>query len=94
MMVTQTRHIFEVDDLVAVRLQCQACGSEAIHTVERTDVPYDCPFFGGAWEVAQGTPRGDLWQVIRALQGLRSQTEPSVTIRFELDADPSTMKSR
>ena len=91
-MVKQTRHIFDIGDLLAIRLQCGHCGKEAVTSVEMTEVSRDCPFCSRPWEpqMPDGN-RGDAWLLVRAMQGIlkEAQSNPPcrMKIRFEIDGE-------
>ena len=88
-MAKETRHLFDLSDIVAIRLHCNHCGRDAVQSLKATDVPKKCPLCGKEWEV-DPTPnvRGDNWQLIHAMQGLvKAATEnPGMTVRFESTA--------
>ena len=88
MMVKQTRHIFDLRDIKAVRLQCCHCEKEAVQPLEATEVGKECPFCGKEWEVSgpQGM-RGDNWLMVRSMRQLLRTDSPLMTVRFEIDGE-------
>lgn len=92
-MVKQTRHIFDIGDLLAIRLRCERCGREAVQPLSVAEVPKNCPMCNTEWEDDfHGAVRGDNWQLIRAMKALlkEAQNNPPcrMTIRFEIDGEP------
>ena len=92
MMVKQTRQIFDVGDLLAVRLRCNQCDRETVQTLATAEVPKNCPMCYAEWEDDfSGPTRGDNWQLIRAMKALLKEAKnnpPSrMTIRFEIDGE-------
>ena len=87
-MVKQTRHIFDLSDIKAVRLQCGHCRKEAVQPLKATEVGKECPFCGQDWEVSapQGA-RGDNWLMIRCMRQLLKEDSPLMTARFEIDGE-------
>ena len=88
MMMKQTRLVFDSSDIVAVRLQCQHCGREAVQPLKQTEVSLACPFCDEPWDCSKtGYPRDHEWQLIRAMQNIVGR-ERRMCLRFEIDADP------
>ena len=88
MMVKQTRHIFDLSDIRALRLQCAHCGREAVQPIKATEVPKQCPLCREDWEddYPNGN-RGDNWRMVAAMRRLLKADSPRMTIRFEIDAE-------
>ena len=84
----ETRHVFELCDIKAIRLHCNRCDREAVQSIKQTEVPKQCPLCGAQWEVEHAAGnRGDNWQMIHAMQGLVKAESPSMTVRFEIEAE-------
>ena len=49
-MVKQTRHIFDLTDVKAIRLRCGHCEKEAVQSIQTAEVPKRCPFCCEEWE--------------------------------------------
>ena len=84
-MVKETRQIFDLSDIKAIRLWCQHCKREAVQSVLATDVPKQCPFCRKDWEPDYpGSVRGDNFQIMKAMQRLlKAQSEsPDMIIRL------------
>ena len=88
MMVKETRHIFDLSDIKAVRLQCKNCGREAVQSIKATEVPKICPFCREEWEVdlPQGSRSMNFLLIYYMKELLKSETERMV-IRFEIDGE-------
>ena len=84
--VKETRHIFNLGDIKAIRLKCTNCNGEAVQSVKITEVPKQCPFCNKDWEIDYPNGnRGDNWLLVRSMQGLLKADTPRMTIRFEID---------
>ena len=84
----ETRHVFDLCDIRAIRLHCNQCGREAVQPIKQTEVPKKCPLCHEDWEVDYPAGnRGHNWQMIHAMQGLVKADSPRMTIRFEIDAE-------
>ena len=87
-MVKETRHVFDLKDITAIRLHCEHCGRDAVQSIARTDVSKQCPFCHQDWEADYtGGNRGDNWQIVRAMQRLLKTESPSMTLRFEIETE-------
>ena len=88
-MVKQTRIIFDLSEVVAVRLQCRACGDEVVQCVDRTvNAPFVCPSCGQSWAVpGKGLPSHALLAEMRYL--VDRHGELPVVLRLELPGEPS-----
>ena len=88
MMAKQTRHIFDLTDVKAVRLQCSHCRKEAVQSLESAKATKECPFCGKDWEMSdpQGM-REDNYLMVCYMQQLLKEDTPLMTVRFELDGE-------
>ena len=87
-MVKETRQIFDVSDIKAIRLYCAHCGREAVQSIKATEVPKKCPFCNQDWENDYpGDNRGYNWQMVRSIQALVGTDNPRMIIRFEIDGE-------
>ena len=87
-MVKETRHIFELSDIKAIRLKCSHCKREAVQSFEDTEVPKRCPFCHEDWEIeGPSGQRGMTYHAIRDLKNLLIQEGNLVTIRFEIEGE-------
>ena len=88
-MVKETRHIFDLSDIKAIRLQCPCCHREAVQSVEDTDVSTRCPFCNADWESNDlpNNQRGLAYHLVRNLKSLLCQQSTPVVIRFEIDGE-------
>ena len=81
-MVRQTRIIFDLSEVVAVRLQCGRCGDEVVQSVRRTEsAPTVCPMCECPW----GTSATQ--HVLRTIRKLLEEESAPVVLRFELPGD-------
>ena len=85
-MVKETRQIFDLSDIKAVRLQRAHCKREAVQSAQTTEVPKRCPFCGQDWELnlPQGH-RGLNYASIRDIQALLREDTPLMIVRFEIE---------
>ena len=88
-MVKEIRTIFDLIDIMAVRLHCNYCGGEAVQSITKTVVPKQCPFCRQDWEkdYPPGNYRGDNWNLVQVMQKLVEAANPRMTIRFEINGD-------
>ena len=89
-MAKQTRYLFDLSDIRAIRLHCNSCEGEAVQSVEGTKFPGTCPLCLEDWEI--NSPNGvgrDNWQLVRTMKVLVNAVaqNPKMTIRFEIDGD-------
>ena len=90
-MVKETRIIFEVKDLTALRYQCgnKDCSQEMLLRLDNGgSIPYQCPSCKRQWyePTAEINPIPHLLELLRLLHGA-SGNSSSVKIKFEL-CDP------
>ena len=86
-MTKETRIVFGIEDLTAVRIECAECGGEAVHRLEGRymPVPDACPWCNRQWRHPP-QPGEDLVRMfLELLRSLPEQRDPSVLLRFELD---------
>ena len=91
MMVKQTRIIFDLADVLALRLHCEVCGRETVQPLAATQVPTRCPICHEEWEVPgpRGN-RGPNYALVHYMRELLVDESPRMTIRFEIDGgEPS-----
>ena len=88
MVVKQTRIIFDLNEVSAVRLHCEHCHGDAVQAIKATIVPKQCPLCHEDWEVdlPQGG-RGDNYALVRNMQRLIKADTPKMTIRFEIEGE-------
>lgn len=91
-MVKQTRHIFDLSDILALRMQCHRCGQETVQTVEAAKVLTACPLCHDEWETVPSSGiRSDNWQLVQAIRGILREAANNppapMTIRFEIDGE-------
>ena len=86
-MVKETRHIFDLTDIKAVRLQCNSCKKEFVQSLVDNTIPDYCPSpkCDRRWENAQKTDNYHLLRAARAI--LFDPTSLPMTIRFEIDGE-------
>ena len=89
-MVKETRHIFDLSDVKALRLRCECCGREAVQSIQKTEVKKRCPFCNQDWENEMpGATRGTNYNLVRNIQILLKTDTPRMTVRFEIDGEDS-----
>ena len=84
-MVKQTRIIFKVPDILAVRVECGHCGNEvSLRLDSDKTLPMDCPMCTcSKWLLGTNAPR-----IIEALRyALGAEPGAQVTVRFEIDGE-------
>ncbi len=85
MMVKQTKHLFQVRDIRAVRVECKKCSNEIILRLctEQT-IPDECPMCRCSnWIL--GTYADDIVRQLR--KALGADERVNSTIRFEVDGE-------
>ena len=82
-MVKETRVIFDLAELKAVRLQCGHCSVEVVYKNLEFSMPSDCPLCGEAWDTASGLNKA----LARAIRSVMRADELPMTIRFEIDGE-------
>ena len=88
MMVKQTRHIFKVGDIDAVRIQCSStgCRSEWIVPLGNVNIPLECPSCESRW-----TPKSNrstkAEAVLKALAAIVDYPDDHIELRFEIDGE-------
>ena len=87
-MVKETRHIFDLSDIKAVRYQCRYCKGEVVQELLKYKVPDKCPLCGEIWEERRGNvPMEPNSLLARAIQDvLRAECLP-MTVRFEIEGE-------
>ena len=89
-MVKQTRQIFELTDIKAVRFKCNGCEGEFVQELKKGLIPEMCPnpICDQIWEKPNDTT--DNYWLIRAAKSILSPAKdrpPPMTIRFEIDGE-------
>ncbi len=87
-MTKETRTVFGLEDIAAVRFRCAGCGKELSLALGGTEaLPGECPSCRSPWK----PPRADAPKVVqdflksmRTLLGLREAIGKRVTVTFEL----------
>ena len=88
-MVKQTRHIFDLSDVKAIRFQCANpnCKSEVVQSILKYKMPSDCPLCGAGWEDSVGDAMGPNSLLTRAIQDILRSSNLPMTVRFEINGD-------
>lgn len=88
-MVKQTRIVFEVGDIAAVRLQCTKCAAEVVLARQNDlKLPKNCPRCEMVWCGFRSNEHVE--KLICLLTAPEKPTEtngPTVTMRFEMGAE-------
>ena len=87
-MTKETRIIFDMSDLTAVRTECESCRSEVIYKINPTQrsLPEECPWCGSNWREDQTRTQR---MFLEMFLSLRTQSSRVVRLRLELDGDAS-----
>ena len=86
--VKQTQHIFDLTDVLAIRLQCGHCKAEVVNPQSGYRMPGECPLCGEPWDT--DLPDGSMGPnrlLTRAIQDVLRHENLPVTVRFEIDGD-------
>ena len=82
-MVKETRQIFSVADIKAIRLQCKKCQTEVVLSPLSSCMDR-CPYCSQVWHGQRGRDDpNDL--LLNAIKEIVEQPPELVTIRFEID---------
>ena len=85
MMVKQIRHIFEVKDILAIRVECKNCHNEiTLRLCSDEKIPDDCPMCKCSQWV-MGTYADRLVKTLR--DAYSSDPKVKTFIRFEIDGE-------
>ena len=85
MMIKQTRHIFEVKDILSIRVECKNCANEiSLRLHSDKTIPDDCPMCKcSRWVLGTQADR-----LVKALRDAYSaDPKAKTTIRLEIDGD-------
>ena len=84
-MVKQTRIIFELGDIVAIRIQCTECKGEILIRLDADHhhVPERCPHCDDPWRTLTHIQSA----ITQLRNALKYEQDNSVKMRIELDAD-------
>ena len=90
-MVKETRIVFEVKDIKAVRIQCEKCGAEIVLT-PLGKCPSYCPICTASWFPGQLSraqrQESTAFELLFALRAWLTEVNPPVIIKLELDDAP------
>ena len=84
MVMSETRIVFGLADVVRVRLQCQNCGNEVVFVLRgesRPKITKQCPLCGAEWLTRIGAERID--QLLKDFDGLDTH---KVDVLVEIEA--------
>ena len=88
MVVKETRIVFEVKDIKAIRIQCKKCGAEIV-LVPLGKFPGYCPICAASWfpEHLSRAQRQEstAFELLFSLRAWLTEVNPPVTIKLELD---------
>ena len=97
-MVKETKIVFELSDLTAIRFVCTACEGEVVHpndskstnpNARKLDIPERCPSCNKPWE-REYSSRQLAEKLMELLQWIPNVDNPRIAIRFEID-DPKVI---
>ena len=90
-MVKQTRHVFDVEDIKAVRIQCNHCKGEVVQSAPVYKYPLRCPLCSCEWvrdlPNAAPLPPDPNQELARAIMAVLQANGLPATIRFEIDGE-------
>ncbi len=84
-MVKETRHIIDLSDIKAIRIQCGHCDRETVHPPDRAKVPGRCPICEEEFliDAKEDRPFTAAQAFTKALGTLIRQSDPMVKVRIE-----------
>ena len=90
-MVKETRIIFQVEDIVAFRVQCGKCKNELLINLKDSKImPESCPLCRCEWLVRNnGIEQPAGLRLLRELRDILYSDASPVTIKLDMDADTS-----
>ena len=84
----QTRHIFDLTDIKAIRFQCVHCKAEVVQERIGFKLPADCPMCGESWDtVNRDGSMGPNRLLTRAIQDVLRHDNLPMIVRFEIDGE-------
>ena len=87
-MTKETRFLFELQDVAQIRATCACCQSEVLCRLDSEfSLPAKCPNCKSVWYTGHGTPG---YNLIQNMRQLIRQSDPLVTLRFEVLAPTET----
>ena len=88
-LVKQTRHIFDLSDIKAVRFQCSGCGGELVQTLGDAAIPTNCssPGCTERWAPENVDTVSHNAALISHANRLVVNPNQQYTIRFEIDGE-------
>ena len=89
-MVKETRQIFDLGDVRAVRFRCSRCGDECVQSLDAIDIPLQCPRpqCEQVWEPVDSSGKSDRhWMLYYANRLKLHEKSPPMTVRFEIDGE-------
>ena len=83
-MVKQTRIIFDLHDVVAVRFKCNTCRKMVVQDIgDLSDLDQTCPLCRCPWSHSQ--TNGANYKLIKAIKSVLALEGSPVTVQFELE---------
>ena len=88
-MVKETRHIFDLSDIAAVRFRCNHCKSEFVQSLKDSVIPETCPnpTCSQRWEAAESSKKSSHHRLIDSAKNVLTYGGPPMTIRFEINGE-------
>lgn len=88
-MTQETRIIFELTDIKAVRHQCPKCQGELVHQIGELDplkdFPKQCPLCRAMWGDYENPLFERYCSFLDALKKITEIPNPAIRLRFEID---------
>ena len=87
-MVIETRIVFELGDILTIRIVCKKCGREAVQSFESTprDVPNRCVWCGMEWRNTDDDVK-TVNSLLFAVSQLSRIRPCNIEVKLELDKD-------
>ncbi|MDE2802005.1 MAG: hypothetical protein OXK21_03870 [Chloroflexota bacterium] len=87
-MVKETRIIFSTSDILAVRIQCKACGGVTLYQFGQQLLPPRCAVCSQDWTSMTDPFYTEMRGLLRGLKHLRdAEASSPVTLLYEIDGD-------
>ena len=84
-MVKQTRQIFDLADVKAIRFRCNHCNSSVVQSDYIKNTLEICPLCGEGWRPTN--ERSPTWRLVRAMRDILNSDSPPMTVEFEIESE-------
>lgn len=92
-MVKEKIVLFQIDDIKAIRIQCNNCKGELVVDLKDVELPLKCPMpqCGYRWSPQNATST-NTYGTLLALKNLFQFPGERMTLRFEIEGDEESSK--